>query len=612
MCGIAALYKNTPISIDEIKRMTDIIDYRGPDGEGHHSFFDDRLWLGHRRLAIVDLSKAGHQPMSYGNGRYWITFNGEVYNFIELKDELLKLGHCFVSGTDTEVILAAYSQWGEDCLQRFNGMWAFVIVDVMEKKLFAARDRFGVKPLYYSLGEDSFGISSEIKQLVVSGFGNGKANREEVAKFLLYGDVNINRETLFEGICQVLPGEALFLEIDAGMSSIRHSKYYPLNLDALEKKESSWKEYEREFEDLITDSISLRLRSDVPVGSCLSGGLDSSTIVLTLSRLLENSKESQQKTFTSCFEDRRFDESDYAEAIAKATGAESHRIYPDMNLLLDDMQRMTWHQEEPFRSSSIYAQWNVMRLAKDRGIKVLLDGQGADEIMAGYHSYFPIYIANTLRELKLVSLVKFIKEMKKTGTLNATDSTRSLIIKSVYHLLNKKKYKQTSMKRLMKKAFYNINGSEQSVRLQERLGQDVFGSLQSLLRHEDRNSMAFSIEARTPFLDYRLVELCMRLPSKMKYKDGWTKPLLRNFNKGRMPDKVRLRIDKKGFVTPESVWYKEHFAEIKRILLEENSTLFEWIDKEQLEQYLQGKNTNRSLVWRLLSTHFWLKCYQLR
>jgi len=582
--------------------------------KGMKVFYGDRLWMGHRRLAIVDLSEAGHQPMSYDNQRYWITFNGEVYNYIELKEELIELGHRFKSSTDTEVIMAAYVQWGEQCLHRFNGMWAFVILDTLKRKLFVARDRFGVKPVYYSLQSKSLGISSEIKQLLGVGFGNGEADREEVSKFLLYGEVNINRQTLFKDIYQLLPGEALIVDLENDLINMKHDKYYQPPYNRSMHIGGEAEEFSSEFNRLFDDSVRLRMRSDVQVGSCLSGGLDSSSIVMSLSKQLQELEGDSQKpkTFTSCFEDSRFDEWNYAQQIVSEAQTDSHRVFPNMNHLLDEMDEVTWHQEEPFRSSSIYAQWNVMRLANQAGIKVLLDGQGADEVMAGYHYFIPIYLANMLKSLRIGTLLNSIKTMKSTGILEATESSYLTLKKTLYYLVNVKKLRPVPMKQLMKKQYTQIEGRNASSSLQTRLYEGMFGSLQSLLRHEDRNSMAFSIEARTPFLDYRIVELFMRMPGQLKIRNGWTKPFLRESMENRMPDSVRLRTDKKGFVTPEAIWFNENIDIIRKMLVEGNSPIAVWIDIDLLKSYLQQEKINYQLIWRILSLHIWLRRFNLK
>ncbi|WP_027407978.1 asparagine synthase (glutamine-hydrolyzing) [Anoxybacteroides tepidamans] len=614
MCGIAAIFSKNPIPFATIKKMTDIIEHRGPDGEGHQSFLNGQLWLGHRRLAIVDLSDNGAQPMSYKNGRYWIVFNGEVYNYIEIRKELEQRGHRFMSTTDTEVIMAAYDEWGEGCLNKFNGMWAFIIVDTLERRLFAARDRFGVKPFYYAVKGEAIAFGSEIKQLLVDDFVSRRARREQVAKFLLFGEVNIERETFFEGVNQLLPSEAMSMNLDKGVSSLKIWKYYDPPLNRSMKRDGHLAEYQSRFKELLFDSVRLRLRSDVPVGSCLSGGMDSSSLVLVMNELLkQDGAQHKVKTFTSCFLNKKYDEWEFAEKIVQQVEADSHRVYPDMNHLFDEIEDLIWHQDEPFKSTSIYAQWNVMRLARENNVTVLLDGQGADETMAGYHPYISVYIANLIKSGNVKTAIDELKRLKQTGLISATESIGKVLLKIIYHASGLKIRRDSDVKELLKQEYQNINKREIPKDFQQYLYQEIFTSLQSLLRYEDRNSMAFSIEARTPYLDYRLVELLLSIPGGYKVYDGYTKPFLRQAMKGIMNDQVRLRIDKKGFVTPEDIWYREKFKEIKSILLSDDSPIYIWIEKEQLKNWLNdpAKPFGKYHLWRLLSVHFWMKRFQL-
>lgn len=615
MCGIALYFDRSPAGISVIKNMTDMVAYRGPDGEGHVNLMDGRLWLGHRRLAIIDVSDAGHQPMSYGDGRYWITFNGEVYNYIELRAELKNKGYRFHSGSDTEVILAAYQEWGEKCLDRFNGMWAFIIADDETGVVFGARDRFGVKPFYYAVDGDRLGCSSEIKQLRAAGFGSGRADRQEVAKFIAYGDVNVERGTFFEGISQLLPGEAFSWNTGEGMDAFRVFRYYRPAANPDMRADGRLAEYQERFNYLLEDAVRLRLRSDVPVGTCLSGGMDSSSIALITQRLLaEQGGKERQKTFTSCFSDPRYDEWGFAEAIVQKTAADSYRVFPDMDSLLDEWPRVAWHQEEPVRSTSIFAQWNVMRLASGQEIKVLLDGQGADEVMAGYHYYIPIYLASLLGKGMITTFTGELSSLNRTGILAVTEPLYRVFLKTAYYLLGLKGLRGQAARALFNSSYQELRRPDIPSDFQRYQYYDIFSSLQSLLRHEDRNSMAFSIEARTPFLDYRMVELFLMMPGEYKINGGWTKPFLRNAMQGVMPENVRLRVDKKGFVTPEAVWARKNIGQIGEILLQDDSPLEIWVDKQKLRNFVWHNEDafDYQTLWKLLSVHHWMRVFSLR
>lgn len=615
MCGIAVLFANDTVKTDSIRRMTDVISHRGPDGEGHVSLFEGRLWLGHRRLAIIDLTATGHQPMSYREDRYWITFNGEIYNYIELREVLEGKGHQFRSDSDTEVLAAAYAEWGKDCLHRLNGMWAFVIADTVTGEVFGARDRFGVKPFYFAADGDRLACASEIKQLREAGFGTGRAERREVANFIVYGRVNIERETLFEGINQLLPGEACSWNIAEGAAGFKVYRYYRPVFNPEMRADGRLEEYQERFNQLLHDAVRVRLRSDVSVGTCLSGGLDSSAITLLKQELITGQSDShRQKTFTSCFQEREFDEWEYAAAVVSHAGVENYRVFPAMDSLLDELPALSWHQEEPLQSTSVFAQWNVMRLARQQGIKVLLDGQGADEIMAGYHYYIPQYFASLLRAGRVYSFLREAVAMNRTGMLFATRGILRTSLQIPYFFLGLNKFRSMGDRSLLREEDAVLPPCNIAADFQQHQYKDIFGSLQTLLRYEDRNSMAFSIEARTPFLDYRLVELFLEIPGEYKLRGGWTKPFLRQAMMARMPDKVRLRVDKKGFVTPETAWARKNHGRIKEILLAGDYPVGPWIDRNKLSELLASSaNTSRemSLLWRLLSVTYWMQAFNI-
>ncbi len=539
MCGIAGLIDcDQPIDALVGKQMTDIVSYRGPDDEGFAWWghvpnadvlpanktlgfanqYSDSLsttpargavFLGHRRLSIIDLSSAGHQPMVSTDGRFWIVFNGEIYNYRELRPELESEGYRFKSNCDTEVILAAYACWGEQCLHRFNGMWGLAIFDVQQRVLFAARDRFGVKPFYYAVDGHRFGFASEIKQLRSAGFGTGRADRLRVAHFIVHHRIDADRETLFEGIRQLLPGEALRWEISRGTAAIETFQYYsPIHNRAM-RADGKLEEYRDQFRQLLDDSVRLRLRSDVPVGSCLSGGLDSSSIVITVNRLMSaGNGHCRQTSFTSCFTDPRYDEWQYAQSVVSATGVEAYRVFPDMDRLWEEMDDVIWHLDQPSASTSSYAQWNVMRLAKENGIRVLLDGQGSDEVMAGYHYFLIDFLASLGRQYSWIETLRQAAALRRTGLWHAARrSFASSFLALVYTSARRTAGLQPGVGPLasaMKPEFRLPNPDPRPHSFQDHLRWTIKTSLQPLLRYEDRNSMAFSIEARTPFLDYRL------------------------------------------------------------------------------------------------------------
>ncbi len=633
MCGVATLltFNAHPLDAKKLQKMSELVAHRGPDGDGFafwgqvqntSALNESKIYnhssepltsghlsgvgLAHRRLAILDLTEAGRQPLSDPSGRYWITYNGEIYNYRELQFELKSKGYRFQSHTDTEVILAAYAEWGQACVSRFNGMWAFVIYDSQKQLLFASRDRFGVKPMYFAQDETSFAFASEIKQLHLSGFGSKRAARDQVTQFLLAGEINAENETCFDGISQLKPGHTILWDLKAGLGAAKIQAFYDLP-EIASKTRQSYATYVEEFRELLQDSVRLRLRSDVEVGSCLSGGMDSSSIVL-LMRELESS--AKLKTFTSCFKDKAFDEWGFAQDVAVRAKAQSHQVFPDMEKIWEELPALIYHQDEPFGSTSIYAQWNVMRLANQNGIKVLLDGQGADEVMFGYHSYLPLHLASLLKRGRIAQTLASVRDLKKSGILGSTESLPRTIGKTAFSLLNKRSLHQPELAPLLKSEYQGSRVQCGPTEPRELRRNEIQGSLQALLRYEDRNSMAFSIEARTPFLDYRLVEFYLKLPIEVHYEGGWTKPLLRSSMQGLMPENVRLRVDKKGFVTPENSWQIKNFSRIQAQL--QNSPLHDWFKADSLKRSLAKRELGSGALWRLLCTDLWMKRFNLQ
>ncbi|UNC93628.1 asparagine synthase (glutamine-hydrolyzing) [Candidatus Contubernalis alkaliaceticus] len=663
MCGISAIFQTggqAPV-IGNIIEMTDIIRHRGPDGEGFVFLGQNeplQAWcfggaetpppvysapyqyapqkhfpgeaptgafasLGHRRLSIVDLTPSGHQPMCYGEGRYWITYNGEVYNHIELRRELEGLGHRFCSTSDTEVILAAYNQWGKECLSRFNGMFSFVLVDLTKGKVFAARDRFGIKPLYYWFSPKGFlAFASEIKQFTVLPGWDPSLNGQRVYDYLNWSLMDHTRETLFGEVFQLRGGEAVEAEFSKLGSPLPIYSWYRLNPAAFS---GNLKEAAEEFQELLRDSIRLRLRADVAVGSCLSGGLDSSAIVCIANELLrQQGVNSLQKTFSAGSRVKKFDEGDYIKEVVKQTGVEAYYTYPTLEDLFEDLDALTWHQDEPLGSTSIFAQWCVFKLTSKNQVKVMLDGQGADEQLAGYHEFFPPRMAGLLLRFKWLSLwqeLRAASDIHRSSPRHYLKQTASLLFpeglrRTVQRL--KGRGDPTSpdwldMNKLgaaPEDTFFKSGNKAHSVG-QLSYAQLTATSLPMLLHWEDRDSMAHSVESRVPFLDYRLVEFVLSLPDEYKIFQGTTKYVLRQSMKGVLPERIRLRQDKMAFVTPAEVWMKQQapqwfISELKQAV-EVSRGILTPRALDQLEQMLAGKIPFSYLTWRFISFGRWLK-----
>ena len=450
MCGIAGVFRPdqpTRIAAD-LQRMGDTIRHRGPDGEGYliidictqevHACggpttpavlglpsldsTDGRLGhvgFAHRRLSILDITPAGHQPMVSRSG-CWITYNGEIYNYVELRDELRAEGHEFRTGSDTEVILAAYEHWGEKCLSRFVGMWAFALWDPHRRRLFCARDRFGIKPFYYAWDGKRFLFGSEIKAIRTVLPRAPAPFAPAVYEFLVFGLTDRGADTFLEGINRLEPGCLLHIDVDGKLDVQR---WYDVSVCGdLSGAFTPAQERERidGFAAVFRDAIRIHLRSDVASGTCLSGGLDSSSIVCAVNALLldtgvanRTSVGEVQRTFSACYDDPRFDERPFIEHVLEHTGAEANYVFPDGGRLWDELDRVLWHQDEPFWSTSMYAQWDVMRRVRERGVTVVLDGQGGDEVLGGYHNYYAVHGAQLLRSGRLVEVGTGLRAMHR-------------------------------------------------------------------------------------------------------------------------------------------------------------------------------------------------------
>jgi asparagine synthase (glutamine-hydrolysing) len=578
-----------------LKTMSGLLTHRGPDGEGSH--IAECVGLVHRRLAIIDLTDIGLQPMTNEDETLWLVFNGEIYNFIELRGELELKGHHFRSHSDTEVILHAYEEWGEKCLLRFNGMWAFALWDSRNKKLFCARDRFGIKPFYYALEGGAFLFASEIKALLAHP-GAGKCpNLAVLGTFLAWGVQDHSRETMFEGIFQLEPAHAMIVTSEGPQAPFR---YWDVKVSEKVRSDDTDAAVAARTFALIEEATRIHLRSDVAVGTCLSGGIDSSTLTVLINQLIRKeapaSVGARQKTFSSVFSDKRFDESRYIDEIVAATGVDAHRTVPSPTGLWDDIDRLVYMQDEPFGSLSIYAQYCVMRLAKE-DVKVVLDGQGADELLGGYIAYQGSYIRGLLKTHSLTALREIIGSIRHH---------HGFFRKAANQLRIRKK--RRSLLRCETKEILRYSGSLDTVLYHELTSTN----LPALLHYEDRNSMAFSIESRVPYLDVQLVEYLASLPQNQKIRGGITKIALRNAIRGVVPESIRCRMDKMGFVTPEEVWMKEDLRPFMLGILSSDEFAGRnfWSADEVIRNYLaflDGKAAYSPEIWRIVCTELWLR-----
>ncbi len=608
MCGIAGIVDRTRGNHDNmatLQRMLTTQHHRGPDATG--TWTNNHVFLGHNRLSIIDLSDAANQPMHYRN--YSLVFNGEIYNYLEVRNELIAKGHVFTTGSDSEVILHAYSEWGYNCIQKFVGMWAFVIWDDLTKEIFASRDRFGIKPLYYIFDNNRFYFASEIKTLKHSPLFTNNINEAQVSRGLQMGWLSYWDETYFTCIRSVPAGNNLLF------SDIRFAVYRYWDVDPGKYSELTFEQKCDHFYDLFADSIKLHLRSDVPVASCLSGGLDSSSIVSMVQELNPGMK---YKTFSIYYEGRGdVDERPFIhEVTSKYSAVEPHFYSPTDAEIEESFAKALYHADVPVTGSSFVSQYFLMKMIGEQGIKVVLDGQGADEYLAGYMHSFYRYIGGMMKNRR------FGDALRVTGAINKrlgnpTGKMMSHLAKSVLaavrsehqlYSLEYKKYFPFMLRTTVEKVPFNLK-QVRGTRLDQFLYHlTVNTSLPSLLHYEDRNSMAFSVESRVPFLDHRLVEFGFSLRDDDKINRVDTKYILRESMKPILPHAIYARKDKKGFVTPgENKWLRGPL----KYLLDSQNHLPDFVDKARAAEiftaYKNGDNSQATLVWRLATLGEWMK-----
>ena len=654
MCGISGIVAvGGRASVEEVDRMTSIVSHRGPDDHGYLGYsgatqksyaakeaahlragpergYD--VLLGHRRLSILDLSESGRCPMSYRGERLWITYNGEVYNYIELRRELQALGYRFITGTDTEVILAAYSEWGTECLHRFNGMWAFALLDMEKSILFCARDRLGVKPFYYHWDGATFSFGSEIKQLLALNRVSAEMHAGVLFDFLTFDTYGCNsEETFYRDVLDMRGGHYLIVPLNQ-QSGWRPRPLRWWDID-LRKKQDGWsdRQYADRYRELFEDSVRLRLRSDVPLGTCLSGGLDSSGIVCVVDRLLRQQQTAApQKTFTAVSNNPAFDEREYAQAVIDATRVEPSFVLPAPKRLLQDLDRLLWHQDEPFVSTSIFAGWCVYGLAREQGVTVTLDGQGPDEMLGGYVPFmYSAQLSENLGRFHLGTALRNARGVHDTLGLSYRDIMRDLARRGANGLVPMSLLPSLKKARALFRPAFFERGLVESVFLKERaqrsewrrrVGGSRFDqllyrftthdSLPGILRQVDRNSMAFSIEARLPFLDYRLVEYTFALPNEQKLRRGIAKQVYRRALSGILPDKIRDRTSKFGFVTAEPDWLRQDartaFTETFNGISTEAPYDRQYV-QGRFDQFLTGKAPFDTMIWKVFCSEQWVK-----
>lgn len=579
MCGIAGLAVGPRGSVDAAFAPTAmrLLSHRGPDDKGYLAYWRGgvaagREWNGslgeaevvlvHRRLSILDLTEAGWQPMSSPDGRYHIVFNGEIYNFVELRAELEQLGRRFKSRCDTEVLLAAYAQWGREALRRLVGMFAFVVLDARERRLFMARDAFGIKPLYYANESGRLLFASELKTVLELKTGSRRINADRLYRFLRYGVSDFGGETMVAEVRQLPPASYAEVSLD-DVTSVQPMRYWEVDLSR--RLDLPLPEAAARLRELLLESVKLHLRSDVTVGTALSGGIDSSTIVALNRRLLGPAGELHVFGFVA--DDPSLSEERWLDIAARSSGAQVHKVRISPTDLAADLDKLTRVQDEPFGGTSIYAQYRVFQAASEAGIKVMLDGQGADEILAGYHWYVAVRLGSLLRQGRLAEAWRFWHRAAASwgmGRGRLAALAGELVLPKLLHGAARRVLGREFMPSWLNASWFSERGvrgeSFDHGRAEELLRSCLVESLTTqslpqLLRYEDRNSMAFSIESRVPFLTPKLAEFVLSLPEEhLLGADGTSKAVLRKAMEGLVPQAILDRRDKIGFATPEQQW----------------------------------------------------------
>lgn len=619
MCGIGGIISHQSIELSGLYSMMEAQAHRGPDGEGYlfstskgltlNPPFPQKIggrWaLGHKRLSILDTSLDGLQPMSSADGRLWITYNGEIYNYKELKVQLQALGYVFKTRTDTEVILASYQEWGPNCFKKFNGMWAIALIDLSQNHLILSRDRFGEKPLHILKTDSILFFSSEIKG-ILKAVENRRStlNFSLATDYLRWGSVNHTNETFFQGIESFPPASYAIIPMDQPTSWTAHHYW---TLDTIQENSTlHFQEAQAQFKDLFRSSVALRLRSDVPVGFCLSGGLDSSSIVCAAA--LENPGQAPQ-TFTAISDVPQYNEQAWAQIVNTHVKAQAHFSLIQEDDFCADLEKVLWHQEEPFTTTSIYAQWRLMALAKQHKIPVILDGQGADEVLCGYRKFYLFYLRNLLTSHQ-VSL--FLKE--SLAILRNGDRTLFRFKEGLKYLPSFLRKRLEPPQHILSSRFLNSHLQfNQTASLHKKQVDDLLRfSVPALLRYEDRNAMAWSIESRVPFLDHQLVEFLLSLPSSYKLQRGQTKAILRKAFSEFVPATILNRQDKMGFATPQERWMKNHLGQhILTHFKSSASCLKGEINPTEMEEQMR-KGRNGPLIFRLYILDKWLEMFDVR
>jgi asparagine synthase (glutamine-hydrolysing) len=604
MCGIAGAVDLVPgLEPAEalVATMTDTLRHRGPDDAG--LLVDGPVVLGHRRLSIIDLSPAGHQPMPARGDALWITFNGELYNYVELRDELRGLGHEFHTASDTEVLLEAYAAWGTGMLERLNGMFAFAIRDRTRGTVLLVRDRFGVKPLYHTTAAGRLRFASEIKALLVDPEVERRPNDARVLDFLASGLSDHTEQTMFEGVAQLPPGTYLELRPHEPVPAPT-TWYRPRPSRTLTRPAG------RHLRSLLESAVTLRLRSDVPVGVALSGGMDSSSVLAVASGLRAGERLEPPRSFSARSSDPARDEFRYSESMLRTTGSRNDDVLPTADGLMAELDSLVWHMDEPFHSPSVYGQRTVHELARSNGVIVLLDGQGGDEALSGYHHFhYPALLWSLVRRGRLLRFAREVRARKRrlgVSTVRSLKDVAKLLLASRRPAAGRPAWLAPTPKLDPPPTAGTSLPSHQDYGL-------AVWPLPAYNHHADRNSMTFSLETRNPFLDVRVVEAARAMRSEDLLHDGFTKWALREGVRDIVPTEIVDRADKQGFTTDEPLWFRDRLSgELASTFASKSLAARGYFDVPALQAGLADHRRGADLapeLWRAYVVERWFRLF---
>lgn len=640
MCGIFGWIPSPDFRRHDLPQVAGVLlqhlRHRGPNDRGYVLFDQNgtligdetmpharhgSCLLGQTRLSIIDVTKAGHQPMATPDKRYYIVYNGEIYNYLELRTELRQEGYAFTTNTDTEVLLHAYVAWGSGCLEKINGMYAFAIYDTVEKRLFCARDCFGIKPFFWYAGKNGFAFASEIPALLHIPGIERRIDSQQAYEFLHFGLVEHSPSTMVQGVKRLSPGHWLTLDCNAANSDSHKiarymtvKRYWSMPVD--EPLQISFPDAAQAIREMFIKNVRLHLRSDVPLGVALSGGIDSSAVACTVRHV---EPDADLHTFSYIADEERLSEEAWVNIAAKSCDSIQHKTKPSAENLLQDMDSLVLHLGEPFTSTSMYAQFTVMRLAHEHGVKVLLEGQGADELFGGYHGYLPERIHTLLIKGQTQEAMEFLlaaaqwpgREKIVSGLFSSlgikvnTSAAQQSEEVSPLLLLKQEVLRERGV-HLSMISTKNIPYTSQD-KVRTRLAEEIASGLPGLMRHGDRNAMTFSVENRVPFCTRELATFALSLPEEFLVDNaGRSKSVFREAMRGIVPDVILDRRDKVGFDAPGRPWLQKLLPWMMRQIIEQESL---FIDKKELIRIWKGITAEKIafdwFYWRIISYLRW-------